>query len=212
VCHRESMCCGVHGRIADGVRGARTVGAHRRLFHGRPRTGRAGGPFLAWRAPLSRAGILFIRPAVSEDGRREGGALIAGPPVRESVTAAGRSGRGWPARSQPGVIGPGTRAVLTPRCSGASCSAAACGTVGRGSRRDRHGQSRGRRCSGGGHRPQRPRVPELRPADSGAEGSRGLQLVAGIAARWAWRRRGRRTVPWSGLSHGWHLRLTAAHA
>jgi hypothetical protein len=38
VCHRESMRCGVHGRIADGARGARTVGAHRRLFtdgHGR---------------------------------------------------------------------------------------------------------------------------------------------------------------------------------
>ena len=34
-----------HGRIADGVRAARTVGAHRRLFHGRPRTGRAGGVF-----------------------------------------------------------------------------------------------------------------------------------------------------------------------
>jgi len=39
------MHCGVHGRIADGIRGARTVGAHRRLFHGRPRTGRAGGVF-----------------------------------------------------------------------------------------------------------------------------------------------------------------------
>jgi hypothetical protein len=45
VCHRESTRCGIHGRIADGVRGARTVGAHRRLFHGRPRTGRAGGVF-----------------------------------------------------------------------------------------------------------------------------------------------------------------------
>jgi hypothetical protein len=39
MCHRVSMRCGVHGRIADGVRAARTVGAHRRLFHGRPRTG-----------------------------------------------------------------------------------------------------------------------------------------------------------------------------
>ena len=33
---------GVHGRIADGVRACRAVGVHRRLFHGRPRTGRAG--------------------------------------------------------------------------------------------------------------------------------------------------------------------------
>jgi hypothetical protein len=38
VCHRESTRCGVHGRIADGVRAAGTVGAHRRRFHGRPRT------------------------------------------------------------------------------------------------------------------------------------------------------------------------------
>src|SRR5947209_881823 len=42
-CHPGSMRCGVHGRIADGVQAVRTVGAHRRLFHGRPRTGRAGG-------------------------------------------------------------------------------------------------------------------------------------------------------------------------
>jgi hypothetical protein len=47
VCHCESMCCGAHGRIADGVRAMRTVGAHRRLFHGRPRTGRADGVFRA---------------------------------------------------------------------------------------------------------------------------------------------------------------------
>ena len=43
--HRETMRCGVHGRIADGVHAIRTVGAHRRLFHGRPRTGRADGVF-----------------------------------------------------------------------------------------------------------------------------------------------------------------------
>jgi hypothetical protein len=43
MCHRVSMRRGVHGHIADGVRAARTVGAHRRLFHGRPRTGRACG-------------------------------------------------------------------------------------------------------------------------------------------------------------------------
>src|SRR5439155_4234137 len=29
VCHCGSVCCGVHGRIADGVRAMRTVGAHR---------------------------------------------------------------------------------------------------------------------------------------------------------------------------------------
>jgi hypothetical protein len=45
VCHCGSVCCGVHGCIADGVRAVRTVGAHRRLFYGRPRTGRVGGVF-----------------------------------------------------------------------------------------------------------------------------------------------------------------------
>jgi hypothetical protein len=41
----RSSCCAVHGRIADGVRAARTVGAHRRRFHGRPRTGHASEMF-----------------------------------------------------------------------------------------------------------------------------------------------------------------------
>ena len=46
-----------------------------------------------------------------------------------------------------------------------------------------------------------PGVPELRPAGRDAEGGRGLQLVAGLAARWGWRRRGRRMVTWFELSH-----------
>ena len=33
-------------------------------------------------------------------------------------------------------------------------------------------------------------TPELRSPGSDAEGGRGLQLVAGLAARWGWRRRG----------------------
>jgi hypothetical protein len=41
----RSSCCAVHGRMADGVRAARTVGAHRRRFHGRPRTGHASEMF-----------------------------------------------------------------------------------------------------------------------------------------------------------------------
>ena len=41
-----------------------------------------------------------------------------------------------------------------------------------------------------------PGVPELRPADRDAEGGRGLQLVARLAARWGWRKRGGRTVTW----------------
>ncbi|HEX2743274.1 MAG TPA: ATP-binding protein [Streptosporangiaceae bacterium] len=39
-----------------------------------------------------------------------------------------------------------------------------------------------------------PEVPELRPVGRDAEGGRGLQLVAGLAARWGWRQRGGPTV------------------
>jgi anti-sigma regulatory factor (Ser/Thr protein kinase) len=41
-----------------------------------------------------------------------------------------------------------------------------------------------------------PGEPQLCPADDDAEGGRGLGLVAGLAARWGWRRRGGRTVTW----------------
>jgi anti-sigma regulatory factor (Ser/Thr protein kinase) len=47
-----------------------------------------------------------------------------------------------------------------------------------------------------------PGVPELARVGRDAEGGRGLQLVAGLAARWGWRRRGGRTVTWFELSHG----------
>jgi anti-sigma regulatory factor (Ser/Thr protein kinase) len=43
--------------------------------------------------------------------------------------------------------------------------------------------------------------PELRAAGRDAEGGRGLQLVAGLAARWGWQRRGMRLVTWFELSH-----------
>ena len=41
-----------------------------------------------------------------------------------------------------------------------------------------------------------PGVPELRPVGDEAEGGRGLGIVAGLAARWGWRRRGGQTVTW----------------
>jgi hypothetical protein len=41
-----------------------------------------------------------------------------------------------------------------------------------------------------------PGVPEPRPVDCDAEDGRGLQLVAHLAARWGWRRRGGRTMTW----------------
>jgi serine/threonine-protein kinase RsbW len=47
-----------------------------------------------------------------------------------------------------------------------------------------------------------PGKPELRPASRDAEGGRGLQLVAGLAAQWGWRRRGGRMVTWFELLHG----------
>jgi serine/threonine-protein kinase RsbW len=50
-------------------------------------------------------------------------------------------------------------------------------------------------CGGSG-------VPELRPAGDEAEQGRGLLLVAGLAARWGWRRRGTRMVTWFELRHG----------
>ena len=46
-----------------------------------------------------------------------------------------------------------------------------------------------------------PGVPQLRPAGEDAEDGRGLGLVAGLAARWGWRRRGGRTVTWFELRH-----------
>ena len=45
-----------------------------------------------------------------------------------------------------------------------------------------------------------PEVPEPHRAGRDAEGGRGLQLVAGLAARWGWRRGGR-TVTWFELWH-----------
>jgi anti-sigma regulatory factor (Ser/Thr protein kinase) len=47
-----------------------------------------------------------------------------------------------------------------------------------------------------------PGVPELRSADSEAEGSRGLQLVEWLSARWGWYRHSGQTVIWFELRHG----------
>ncbi len=47
-----------------------------------------------------------------------------------------------------------------------------------------------------------PGVPELRPAGRDADGGRGLRLIADLAERRGWRRRGGRTVTWFELSHG----------
>ena len=47
-----------------------------------------------------------------------------------------------------------------------------------------------------------PGAPRLRPAGRDAEGGRGLQLVAGLAARWGCQRRGGRLVTWFELWYG----------
>ena len=125
--------------------------------------------------------------------------------VRESVTLAGRAERARVARAfVGGVLGPGhpcgdDATVLVSELSGNSVrpsrSRAAGGTVtvavsaGDGLVRvevtDRSG----------------PEVPELHRAGRDAEGGRGLQLVAGLAARWGWRQHGERTVTWFELRH-----------
>jgi serine/threonine-protein kinase RsbW len=130
---------------------------------------------------------------------------MAGIAVWESVTVAGREERARVARAfAAGVLGPGhpcgdDAALLVSELFGNSVrhsrSGAAGGTVtvavraGDGLVRvevtDRSG----------------PGVPELSCAGRDAEGGRGLQLVAGLAARWGWRQRGGRTVTWFELRH-----------
>ena len=146
--HRESMRCGVHGRIADGVHAIRTVGAHRRLFHGRPRTGRAGGVFPGLTRgaesgvhPCVPAGALggFPGRGAGRGGTGKADALMT-KAVRESVTMAGRAERARVARVfTAGVLGPGhpcgdDAALLV------SCSATASGTAAR-ARRGRRSRS-----------------------------------------------------------------------
>ncbi len=110
MCHRESMCRGVHGRIADGFRvpgrSVHTVGDSTD-GHGRAVP---GGTFRAGRPPLSRACVPPDRPAAPVSGRNPGrrmaGAVMA-VVVRERVTAAGPAERVW---------------VTRPGCRGAAVS------------------------------------------------------------------------------------------
>jgi anti-sigma regulatory factor (Ser/Thr protein kinase) len=126
---------------------------------------------------------------------------MAGLAVRESVTLAGRAERARAARAFVGeVLGPGhpcgdIAILLVSEVFGNSVRHSGSGAPGetvtvaviagdgivRVEVTDRAG----------------PGTPELRPAGGDAEGGRGLQLVAGLAARWGWRRRrGGRMVTW----------------
>ena len=138
-------------------------------------------------------------------GGRKGGAVMAGA-VRESVTLAGRAERARAARTFVSeVLGSGhpcgeVAVLLVSEISGNSIRHSGSGAPGetvtvaviagdsivRVEVTDRAG----------------PGTPDLRPADHDAEVGRGLQLVAGLAARWGWRRRGGRTVTWFELRPG----------
>jgi anti-sigma regulatory factor (Ser/Thr protein kinase) len=123
---------------------------------------------------------------------------MAGLAVRETVTLAGRAERARVARAfVAAVLGPGRPstdvAVLLENFSNSvrhSGSAApgetitvavkVTGSAVRVEVTDRSGLG----------------VPELASAGVYEEGGRGIQLVAGLATKWGWRRRGGRTVTW----------------
>ena len=125
---------------------------------------------------------------------------MAGRAVRETVTLAGRAERVWVARAfVEEVLGSGhpcgdVAALLVGELFSNSLRHSGSGAPGetvtvavkmvngviRVEVTDRSG----------------PGVPEPRPAGSYAEDGRGLHLVARLAMRWGWRRRGGRTVTW----------------
>jgi anti-sigma regulatory factor (Ser/Thr protein kinase) len=139
-------------------------------------------------------------------GGRPGRAVVmAGLAVRESITVAGRAERAQVARAfVAGVLGAGhpcgedavllagelfANSVRHSRSAAAgqtvTVAVLAAGGVVRVEIADRSGRA----------------VPQVQPGGLSGEAGRGLQLVAAIAARWWWRRRGR-TVTWFELSPG----------
>jgi hypothetical protein len=100
-----SMRRGVHGRIADRVRAARTVGAHRRLFHGRPRTGRAGGMFRLY--ARRSAGSWHL-------GDRDDGGPASGTPGLMSIRRTRPSLAPSPRQTEPGCPVGGSAGTCTP--------------------------------------------------------------------------------------------------
>lgn len=130
---------------------------------------------------------------------------MGGAAVRESVTLAGLAERAQVARAfTGGVLGPGhpcqeVAVLLVSELFGNSVrhsgSGAAGGTVTVAVTAG-DGLVRVEVTDRGG-----PGVPRLRQAGSDAESGRGLELVAALAARWGWRRRGGRTVTWFVLRH-----------
>ncbi len=131
---------------------------------------------------------------------------MAGLAVRESVTLAGRAERARAARAFVSeVLGPGhpcryVAVLLASEIFGNSVRHSGSGAPGETvtvAVRAVRGVVRVEVTDRSG-----PGVPELRPGGRDAEGGRGLQLVAGLAARWGWRQRGGRTVTWFELPNG----------
>jgi len=158
----------------------------------------------AWRAPPSRACIpVYARPAartLPRSVRAGRAAALMTCAVRESVTLAGRAERARVARAfVDGVLGPGHRCgdVAAPLVEELFVNSILHSGSGAPARRSRSRLKIGddvlrvevTDLSG-------PGVPEPRRARSDAEDGRGLHLVAHLAARWGWRRRGGRTVTW----------------
>ena len=121
-------------------------------------------------------------PAAGRAGKA--GALVARAVVRESVTVAGRAERARVARAfTVGVLGPGhpcgdDAALLVSELFGNSVRHSGSGAKG-------ETVTVAVRAVGG--------VVRVEVTD---RGGRGLRLVAELAARWGWRRRGGRTVTW----------------
>jgi anti-sigma regulatory factor (Ser/Thr protein kinase) len=126
--------------------------------------------------------------------------LVSGATVRETVTLAGRAERARAARAfVSAILGPGhpcgdVAVLLVSEVFGNSVrhsGSAAAGETVTVAVRAGDGIARVEVTDRAG-----PGTPELRPAGRDAEGGRGLQLVAALAARWGWRRRGGRMVTW----------------
>ena len=129
------------------------------------------------------------------------GALMAGRVVRETVTLAGRADRARLARAfVEGLLGPGhpsgdVAALLVGELFSNSLRHSGSGAPGEmvtvAVKTAISGVMRVEVTDRSG-----PGVPEPRPAGSDTEDGRGLHLVARLATRWGWRRRGGRTVTW----------------
>lgn len=126
--------------------------------------------------------------------------------VRESVTLAGQAERARVARAfVDGVLGPrhpctDDAVLLVSELFGNSVRHSGSGTAGETvtiSVRAGDGLVRVEVTDRSGLG-----VPELHLSEGDAEDGWGLGLVAGLAARWGWWRRGGRTVTWFELRHG----------